>query len=441
MPFSYNKCMPRHASWLHVLVDAALITLAFFTAYGLRFSTGWIPAPLGIIPHEKWLQLTWLSLPLWLLIAALHGLYYARLKQAFSAELGAVTHSVAEGLVATILLTFAVRGLPDSRLTLLFAIALSWFWLAGWRWIARYYRSKRPRAVVIGDSPLADYLKRKFATSSTRFDLVGAYQEIGDFESGDADALFCDAAQAAALWRKLPAGPTPLDIYVLPAAGAVGTAGLSVATVEGVPTLAVKSATDLAMMRRIKRVVDLIGAVLLLLLTSPLWLLCVLGIVTTMPGPVFFSHRRLGLFSRPFRLLKFRSMVRDAHKIEVNLDEFDEKYKLKNDPRITAFGRLLRKLSLDELPQLVNVLRGELSLVGPRPIVEDEVEKYGSWGQLLLTVPPGLTGLWQVSGRSDTSYQQRIDFDLYYINNWSIGLDLLIMLRTIPAVLSRKGAY
>jgi lipopolysaccharide/colanic/teichoic acid biosynthesis glycosyltransferase len=130
--------------------------------------------------------------------------------------------------------------------------------------------------------------------------------------------VFCDAAQAAALWLRLPDAPSPLDVYVLPADGAVGTAGLSVATVEGVPTLAVKSSTDLAMMRRVKRVVDLFGTLLLLVLTSPLWLFCVLGIATTMPGPIYFSHRRLGLFARPFRLLKFRSMVRDAHKMPVD---------------------------------------------------------------------------------------------------------------------------
>lgn len=433
--------MARGASLLHIVLDGALIVLAFLTAYGLRFGTGWIPAPLGTIPLAQWLWLALLSLPLWLLIAALHGLYYSRLKQAFSAELSAVTHAVAEGLVATILLTFAFRGLPDSRLALLFAIALSWFWLAGWRWLARRVLTKRPRAAVIGDSPLASYLKRQFASGTTRFELAGVYPKVADFTPDNVDALFCDAAQAAELWLHLPEEPSPLDVYVLPAAGAIGATGLSVATVEGIPTLAVKSSTDLAMMRRVKRVVDVLGAVCLLALTSPLWLVCVLGIVTTMPGPVYFSHQRLGLFGRPFRLLKFRSMVRDAHKIKVDLSEFDEKYKLKNDPRITPFGRLLRKLSLDELPQLVNVLRGELSLVGPRPIVTDEVEKYGAWGKLLLTVPPGLTGLWQVSGRSDTSYQQRIDFDLFYINNWSIGLDLLILLRTIPAVLSRKGAY
>lgn len=159
-----------------------------------------------------------------------------------------------------------------------------------------------------------------------------------------------------------------------------------------------------------------------------------------MPGPVFFRHERLGLFNRRFKLLKFRSMIKDAHKQQVDLAGFDERYKLKHDPRITRFGGLMRCLSLDELPQLLNILRGELSLVGPRPVVPAEVEKYGAWSGLLTTVPPGLTGQWQVSGRSDLSYQQRVDLDLYYINNWSLGLDLLILLRTIPAVLSRRGA-
>jgi lipopolysaccharide/colanic/teichoic acid biosynthesis glycosyltransferase len=173
----------------------------------------------------------------------------------------------------------------------------------------------------------------------------------------------------------------------------------------------------------------------------PLWLLCLIGIACTMPGPLFFSHRRIGLFGRPFLAFKFRSMVRDAERQRVDLSGFDEQYKLKHDPRITPFGRFMRRTSLDELPQLINVLRGELSLVGPRPIVAAEVEKYGHWAGLVHTVPPGLTGLWQVSGRSDTTYQQRVDFDLYYINNWSLGLDLLILARTIPAVLSRKGAY
>lgn len=417
-----------------------LIVVAFVLAWILRFTPGVIPAPLGVIPFAQWLTLALLVLPLWVLIAALHGLYYARLKQALSAEIGSMTHAAAEGILATILLTFAIRGLPDSRLALLITVALCWLLMAGYRALTRQARRSHPKAIVIGNSPLAEYIRRRFARPSARFKLAAAYSTAENFEPDNCDAVFCDAAEASRLWQSLANQPPRFAVHLLPGDAASLTA-LSVAVVEGVPTLAVKSSTDLEMMRRIKRTVDILGGLLLIVLTSPLWLICLAMIAVTMPGPAFFSHERLGLFGETFRLLKFRSMVRDAHKIKVDLATFDDKYKLKHDPRITMWGRVMRKLSLDELPQLINILRGELSLVGPRPIVEDEVRKYGNWGRLLLTVPPGLTGLWQVSGRSDTSYQQRVDFDLYYINNWSLGLDLLILARTIPAVLGRRGAY
>jgi lipopolysaccharide/colanic/teichoic acid biosynthesis glycosyltransferase len=312
-------------------------------------------------------------------------------------------------------------------------------WLAMYRGLARQLRRSRPRAVVIGDSPLADYLRRQFAGHATRFDLAAAYATASEYEAANEDAIFCDVHEAQELMQRLTV--TDLSIHLLPAAAVSGVSALSSATVEGVPTLTVKSASDLAVMRRIKRMVDIVVGLIALVITSPLWLLCIIGIALTMPGPLFFGHSRLGLFGTQFKLRKFRSMVVNAAALQVDLEGFDDAYKLKNDPRITPFGRFMRRLSLDELPQLLNILRGELSLVGPRPIVVPELEKYGPWGSLLTTVPPGLTGLWQVSGRSDTTDQQRIDFDLYYINNWSLGLDLLILLRTIPAVLSRKGAY
>lgn len=431
--------MPRGVSWWHLAGDALAIAAAFVLAHLLRF--GLLPAPLGVIPLADWLTLAAYTLPAWLLIGALHGLYYSRLKQAFAAELGALTHTAAEGLLAAILLTFAFRGLPDSRLALLLAIALAWLLLTAYRGLARKLRRQRPRAVVIGTSPLAEYLRRQFAGRATRFELAAAYTSAEDFDAAGVDAVFCDADCAAALWPRLPALPTDIAVHLLPEAGASGSAALSVATVEGVPTLALKSAADLELMRRAKRCLDVPAALLLALLTAPLWLCCMLGIVVSMPGPLFYAHRRLGLNGREFRLLKFRSMRRDADRMVAELEGFDEQMKLKQDPRITPFGRILRKLSLDELPQLINILRGELSLVGPRPVVAAELEKYGHWGRLLLTVPPGLSGLWQVSGRSDVSYQRRVDFDLYYINNWSPGLDLVILLRTPLAVLSRKGAY
>jgi exopolysaccharide biosynthesis polyprenyl glycosylphosphotransferase len=432
---------------LHLLADCGAILLAFWLAYWLRFDSGLLAAPLGRIEPKQWWLLAEVSCALWLSILALHGAYYARLKQAFSAELGAVTSGLAQGFLATIVLTFALRGLPDSRLALLMALGLTWLLCLAIRALARKLRQRRPQALVIGSSHLAQYLKRQFGAKATRFDLAGAYDGVTALPTAlpPCDALFCDVDQANELSSrlKLDAADTQMpSLHFIPTGEGVTVGALTMATVEGVPTLALKSAADLAVMRAIKRCVDIPGALLCMLLTAPLWLICIIGIAVTMPGPLFFQHKRRGLFGRPFGLYKFRSMVKDAHKIPVaDMSGFDDKFKLKNDPRITAFGKFMRRMSLDELPQFLNILRGELSLVGPRPIVEAELEKYGPWGALLNTVPPGLSGLWQVSGRSDTTYQERIDFDLYYINNWSLGLDLLILLRTIPAVLSRKGAY
>jgi exopolysaccharide biosynthesis polyprenyl glycosylphosphotransferase len=436
--------VPRGPSFTHLLADVLAICAAFWLAHLLRFGSGLIPSPLGVIAQGDWMRLAGYSVCVWLLILALHGLYYARLKQAFSAELTSLVHACAEGFAASIVLTFALRGLPDSRLALLIAALLSLALLALLRGAARKLRRKRPRAAVVGESPLALYLRRQFAGGATRFDLAGAYAAATDFEPDGADAVFCDSAEADAVYALLTREATVprAALYVLPGAGAAAGGALSVATVEGAPTIAVKSEADLAVMRSVKRwAMDIPLGLLLLVVTSPLWLVSILGIALTMPGPLLFRHKRLGLFGREFALYKFRSMVKDAQKLSVDLSAFDERYKLRADPRITPWGRVMRSLSLDELPQIINILRGEMSLVGPRPIVSGEAEKYGAWGRLLLTVPPGLSGLWQVSGRSDTTYEQRVDFDLYYINNWSLGLDWLILLRTIPAVLSRRGAY
>jgi lipopolysaccharide/colanic/teichoic acid biosynthesis glycosyltransferase len=199
----------------------------------------------------------------------------------------------------------------------------------------------------------------------------------------------------------------------------------------------------------VKRIVDVAAASLLLLLTLPLAAVIALAIILETPGPVFFRHTRIGKGGRPFRLLKFRSMVPDgdavlARHLEAHPDQRSEwlaRHKLKRDPRVTRVGRLLRRFSLDELPQLINVLRGEMSMVGPRPIVEQEIPKYGDVFPLYISVQPGLTGLWQVSNRSLTSYRRRTELDGEYIRNRTLAMDLLIMLKTVRVVLFGTGAY
>lgn len=199
----------------------------------------------------------------------------------------------------------------------------------------------------------------------------------------------------------------------------------------------------------IKRFLDLFLVSLGGLALLPFLLLIALAVKLSSPGPVLYGHRRLGLNGKHFRAYKFRSMVLDAEKKLTSVldadprlkEEWKATHKLKDDPRVTFVGKILRRTSIDEFPQLINILKGEMSLVGPRPVTDPELEKYGENARRVLRVKPGLTGLWQVSGRSDTDYAERVSHDLYYIQSWSVWLDLWILYRTPRAILKGKGAY
>ena len=198
-----------------------------------------------------------------------------------------------------------------------------------------------------------------------------------------------------------------------------------------------------------KRVLDILFALLLAAVALPFAVVIAIAIRLETRGPIFFRHERIGKHGRRFGLWKFRYMVVNADALlDEYLDrhperrlEWDAKQKLKDDPRATRVGRLLRRTSLDELPQIWNILRGDMSMVGPRPIVADEIGKYGSAYELYSQVAPGLTGVWQVSGRNSTSYAERTQIDSDYIRGWTLGGDLQILLRTIPVVLGHRNAY
>jgi exopolysaccharide biosynthesis polyprenyl glycosylphosphotransferase len=178
---------------------------------------------------------------------------------------------------------------------------------------------------------------------------------------------------------------------------------------------------------------------------APFFVAIAIAIKLDSPGPVFYRQERVGKDGARFGMLKFRSMRQDADRLLEALRQKNEAtgplFKMRDDPRVTRVGRILRRLSLDELPQLFNVLRGEMSLVGPRPPIPSEVAEYEEWQFGRLRAVPGITGLWQVSGRSDVPFHDMVRLDLHYIRNWSLALDLAILLRTIPAVLTSRGAY
>ena len=195
----------------------------------------------------------------------------------------------------------------------------------------------------------------------------------------------------------------------------------------------------------LKRTFDFVVSVLVAVLLLPLWLLVVLAIKLDSRGPVFFVDRRIGVGEREFGMLKFRTMVADAPALQPTLEEANEAegalFKIRDDPRVTRVGRVLRRLSLDEFPQIVNVIKGEMSLVGPRPLPLRDYAQLEDWHRIRYSVLPGMTGLWQISGRSGLTFDDLVRLDFTYLENWSIWLDITIIVRTIPAVLMGRGAY
>lgn len=214
--------------------------------------------------------------------------------------------------------------------------------------------------------------------------------------------------------------------------------------IEGVPMLSLTMVSENQAQLAVKRIIDIAVAGALLFLLSPLFALVALLIKLTSPGPVFFTQERVGLNQRKFKMIKFRSMVPDAEQKRDEFAQYNEAdgpiFKIRNDPRVTRVGRFLRRYSVDELPQLINVLRGEMSLVGPRPHPTKEVENYNWHHRRRLSVKPGMTGLAQVSGRSDLSWDDAVELDLRYIDGWDIFTDFYILMRTFRAVFAAQGA-
>jgi exopolysaccharide biosynthesis polyprenyl glycosylphosphotransferase len=213
----------------------------------------------------------------------------------------------------------------------------------------------------------------------------------------------------------------------------------------GTPLLSLHSAPPVTWRTEIKRLLDIVVALLLLVLLAPLLLLVALAIRLDSEGPIFFIQERVGFNKRRFRMFKFRTMRHDAEARMKEIEHLNEKsgpiFKIRNDPRITRLGKWLRKTSVDELPQLANVLLGDMSIVGPRPLsVRDALRMEVAWQKRRFSVKPGLTCLWQVSGRSNLSFEQWMQLDLDYIDSWSLALDGVILLRTIPAILMARGA-
>jgi exopolysaccharide biosynthesis polyprenyl glycosylphosphotransferase len=452
-----------------VLVDALAVAAAFALAYLLRFKTSvgafYVPPD---SPLRFYSTLVFWLVPLVIATFAVYRLYALdRIFDGFD-EYVRVLSAGTLSIIAVIFVSF----LFDDHLIISLSWALILALVAAGRFLLRrvVYRLRRTgrltrRVLVLGGGALADEAARHLhGTAASGLHVAGVFDPLavwGEEESGgagsrlqhlivslQAEAVVVSAASVsqatlARIVRELADLPT--ELHLIPGMYEILTTGVQVREVRGLPLVTMNKVRITGYDQLLKQALDYTIAALVLAALAPLLLGVALAVRLTSPGPVFHRRRVVGQRGSRFDALKFRTMYVDGEAILARHPELAERLardgKLKDDPRITPVGRWLRRWSIDEFPQLLNVLRGQMSLVGPRMISEAELERFGHWRENLSTVKPGLTGLWQVSGRSNLGYDDRVRLDMHYIRSYSIWSDLEILARTIPAVLAGDGAY
>jgi len=461
-----NTDLPRRR-WLFVLLDLALTQGALWLAQELRFR---LPLGMNIEPDTVYLSpLVCIVVALiWLTVLTVTGVYERR--KLTEADLGwpRVALSITFALFALASGFYFLKIQDFSRLLFLYFYILDLAALVGWRVMAaRLMRNRRTvrRVLVVGGDGLGYFLASQVA-SWPGYELVGTV--ANDPEPGPSTlprlGSLADAAAVVTEYQvdEVLVVPGTMDrdalaelvmdlrgrsarVYIVPDLLEILTSGGTVAGVEGVPLVSVRASEITGLDGPVKRAMDVIGASVGLLLSAPLFPLIALAIRLDSPGPVFFTQERAGKNGTPFKVYKFRTMVVGAeeqlHEL-VDLDSLPEPvFKIANDPRVTRVGRWLRRTSLDETPQFFNVLRGEMSLVGPRPEEVQLVQRYDSWQRRRLVAKPGMTGVMQISGRGDLPLAERVKLELAYIEHYSLWNDILILLRTIPAVIRGTGSH
>ena len=438
--------------------DAAAFALAIAaSAVIIANRGGHVPSPV----------LAWLAVPVWLAVFSRYGLYTARRVDGRKAEFVRLAHAFAVCLAAVPalgaladadvprgwLLAVAAVGLP----ILLAERELVRHWFARAR---RHGRFLRPVAVVgdgaeaatlvamLSEQPELGYRVVALVADNDEADINPRHKVVEQLQAaGIGHVLLATTDIDHGLSNRLVRSLTDAGIHVELSSSLrdIDSSRLSVRPLGRHPVLYVEPVRRNGWRAKAKRSFDVAVSAMGIVATAPLWLVVAVLVKATSPGPVLFRQERVGQRGRRFHVYKFRTMVDGAEHMLSDLAASNEAdgplFKLKADPRVTPLGRVLRKLSLDELPQLLNVLGGRMSLVGPRPALPGEVSQ---WSQELferLRVQPGITGMWQVNGRSDSSFSEYQRWDLYYVDNWSIWRDLGILCKTVPVVLRGEGAY
>ncbi|MGU3293327.1 sugar transferase [Williamsia sp. M5A3_1d] len=413
-----------------------------------------------------------------------------RLRQCLDRRVIAAGPTEYSRIVSACFLTFATLAIVDllfvlniarSFVALAFPAGTLLLLASHWLWRSRLTHRRRrrldlDRVLVIGGltsaQPLIEHLDRNpelgydviglcvppeqsmvigpIAVNGRSVPILGEFTDArGVVELSGASTVAVTSAEALghSAMRELSWDLEGLDVSMVVAPGLLDVAGprMSMRPVAGLPLLHIDKPRYQGANRLAKAMFDRIGAAVLVILAAPVLLICAVAIRIDSRGPVFYRAERIGLGNEPFMMWKFRSMVIDADRMRVGLADLDEGagalFKIRDDPRVTRVGRVIRRFSIDELPQLFNVIGGSMSLVGPRPPLAEEVERYNGPIARRMLVRPGMTGLWQVSGRSDLTWEESVRLDLSYVENWSAMTDAMILWRTLRAVVSRSGAY
>lgn len=462
-----------------VVMDIVMLVGAFSLAYWLRFFAGITVAPEVIPFAERYIGLVSILLPSWLILFTLMHMYDMGLLLNGTREYSRALNACTSGMMLVVLLSFVEERFIISRGWLVMSWIFSGVFVCTGRVFLRHLaihlRQKGyfvSRAIIIGTNEealtLASQLKdpavsglevQGFIETDTTCgslpfgkppilgDLYNLHEIIRQQNINEVivSSTALDRSQLLSLLRELSLVPQ-VELRLSSGLYEAVTTNMHVAMKGTVPFMSPDRWRLNSMELTLKRLLDISVILIAVPVLLPLFAIFALLIKLDSPGPVFYYRKVLGVGGRTFGALKFRTMAVDGDQILEQYPELKaqllQNHKLKDDPRITRVGRWLRLTSLDELPQLINILLGQMSLVGPRMISPVEAEMYGIYSADLLTVKPGLTGLWQVSGRSDLTYGERIHMDMYYVRNYSILMDLQILfLRTLPAVIKGQGAY
>ncbi len=480
-----SRNLPRHWQWrlfiITLLLNDALITgAAFRLSYYLRFER-----PLSFffaessISFEFYRSLVFLLIPLWITIFGVMGLYNRQNLLGGTREYSQVFNGTTVGMFLVISAGFLMPGFIFARGWLLMAWGFTFFFTALGRFILRrvvyyfrrhgYYLS--PAIIVGANDEGLSLAEQLLSWKSSGIHLVGFIDKkvkagtvllhhltsLGNSDDLDEVVEKYEIEEIILASSAISSRDKQMEIFkryglsshvnVRMSSGLyeIITTGLTVKDFAYVPLVGVNPVRLTGFDWIMKLYLDFTLTILGMIVFVPLLLIIALIIKLDSPGPVFHRRRVMGVNGRQFDAFKFRTMHVNGDEILAKFPEMQAKltetHKLKDDPRITRVGKWLRRFSLDELPQLINVLKLDMSLVGPRMIAPVEIDMYDKWDINLLTIKPGLTGLWQISGRSDVSYSERVRLDMHYIRNWSIWLDLQIILQTIPAILKGRGAY